>query len=251
MNNMEWVPEETSEQSVEKLTQIEVVYTRPDGKQETIKLEFEKELVDFIDFYKKTHIDLPADFEDTMRDIWNKNQTEIEQSIKEKGFDDILLIPGNISLTELAEKMKPEGGYYEGGNGFNRRGSFEKAKSKGTDQNRIILTYKSKELTDRPELEQTLNISGRDIDLNKNLTLEDYLILQKKYFEETGKNLDEETVTWLSTRQKGTNPGIFDKDFLLSAGRGNDDNNNKLFINTNSNGLLEARKGSRLSSTFK
>ena len=35
----------------------------------------------------------------------------MEKSIQEKGFDDMLIIPGNISLPELSEKMKMESGF--------------------------------------------------------------------------------------------------------------------------------------------
>jgi len=40
---------------------------------------------------------------------WERNQTEIQQVIEENGFDDVLIVPGNILLADLAEKMKIEG----------------------------------------------------------------------------------------------------------------------------------------------
>jgi len=36
--------------------------------------------------------------------------------------------------------------------------------------------------------------------MKNTLTLEDYLVFQRKYFEETGKHLDEDGWTWLATK---------------------------------------------------
>ncbi len=190
------------EQTVEKPTKIEVVYTKPDNTQETIVLDFEKELADFLDFYKKTGIDLPADFEDSMRDIWNRNQKQIQKEIEGNGFDEVLLVPGKISLEELAKKMIMGYGYRTDGN-FAEDGSFRSAMGINVYKSRILLVHKVKELTDRPELTQTLNIKAEDIDLLKALSLEDYLIFSRKFFEETGEHLDTTKETWTSTKSAG------------------------------------------------
>ena len=179
--------------------EISATYTRPDKKKETITLDIEAKLEEFTDFYNKTKLDLPRDFEETIKDIWEKNQTEIQESIEQNGFDDLLVVPGNISLQDLAEKMKMGKGYYESGN-FTSGGSFSGAVSKNVDKPRIILVHKTKELTDRPELASTFNIKGQDVKLDKALTLEDYIIFQRKYFAETGKHLDEKKYTWLATK---------------------------------------------------
>ena len=189
-------------ESTEALSQVpenlSTTYTHPDGKQETITLNFEAKLADFLSFYQKTGIDIPGDFEDTIRDLWERHRDEVEQAIEANGFDDILLIPGSIPLPELSEKMKMENGYYEGDN-FKNGGSFAGAVSENTDKPRIILIHKTQNLKDRPELKKTLNIKGQDVKRDHILTLEDYLIFQRKYFEETGKHLDEDGWTWLST----------------------------------------------------
>ena len=178
---------------------LSTTYTHPDGKKETISLDIEAKLQDFITFYQTTNIDLPRDFEDTIRTIWENNYTDIEQAIEQNGFDDILIIPANIPLPVLAEKMKMESGYWESNN-FKQGGSFIEAISSNTDKPRIILIHKAKELTDRGELSSTLNIKGQDVKLDQALTLEDYIIFQRKYFEETTKHLDEEGWTWLSSK---------------------------------------------------
>jgi hypothetical protein len=111
----------------------------------------------------------------------------------------LLIIPGNIPLTELKDKMSMESGYYESSN-FTNGGSFAGAISQNVDKSRILLVHKTQNLNDRPELQQTLNIKGQDVKIDQTLTLEDYLIFQKKYFEETGKHLDEDGWTWLATK---------------------------------------------------
>ena len=191
LDSQETLPQITSE--------ISASYTHPDGKKETIALDLEAKLQEFISFYQKTKIDLPPDFEDTIRDLWERSQIEIEQAIEENGFDEMLIIPGNIPLTDLKEKMTMENGYYESDN-FISGGGFAGVVSQNTDKTRLILVHKTQNLKDRPELEKTLNIKGQDIKLDQTLTLEDYIIFQRKYFEETGKHLDEVGWTWLATK---------------------------------------------------
>jgi len=182
-----------------KTSEIRAEYTRPDGKQETITLDLEAKLEDFLSFYQNTRVDLPPDFEDSIRDVWERNQTEMEQAIEQNGFDDVLIIPGNIPLTELKDKMTMESGYYTGSN-FDKGGGFAGAVSQNADKSRLILVHKTQNLKDRPELKKTLNIKGKDVKLDEALTLEDYLVFQKKYFEETGNHLDEDGWTWLATK---------------------------------------------------
>jgi len=179
--------------------EISTEYTHPDGKKETITQDFEAKLQDFLSFYQKTNLDVPPDFEDTAREIWDKNQTEIEQAIEQNGFDDILIIPGNIPLEEIRNKMRMGSGYYESSN-FKEGGDFAGAVSQNVDKPRILLIHKTKELIDRPELASTLNIKGQDVKMAEALTLQDYLVFQRKYFEETGKHLDETKYTWLATK---------------------------------------------------
>jgi hypothetical protein len=179
--------------------EISTSYTHPDGKKEIITLDLEAKLQEFISFYHKTKVDLPPDFENTIIDIWNKNQSDIEKAIEQDGFDDLLLIPGNIPLTDLKDKMTMENGYYTGSS-FDQGGGFAGAVSQNVDKPRLILVHKTQNLKDRPELKKTLNTKGQDVKPDQALTLEDYLVFQRKYFEETGKHLDEDGWTWLATK---------------------------------------------------
>jgi|GEM_PF-855648 len=162
-------------------------------------IDLETKTKEFLDLYKKTGLELPPDFEESITDIWNRNSAEIQEAIEQNGFDDILLVPGNIPLSELADKMKMGNGYYTGST-FDAGGGFSRAKSENVDKPRLILVHKTQNLKDNPELAKTLNTKGQDVKLDQALTLEDYLVFQRKYFEETGKHLDEEGWTWLATK---------------------------------------------------
>jgi hypothetical protein len=168
--------------------------------QESINLDIEKKLDEFISFYQQNKIDLSPDFEENIREIWSRNIDEIKENIEQNGFSDILLMPENIPLADLNTKMTE--GYktetWESSN-FTEGGGFAGAKSENVDKPRIVLVHKTQNLKDNPELAKTLNIKGEDAIKSEMLTLEDYLVFQRKYFKETGKHLDEVGATWLAT----------------------------------------------------
>ena len=169
-------------------------------EQKSINLDIEKKLEEFTLFYKQNNIDLPANFEDNIKEIWNRNADEIKESIEKNGFDDIILMPENMPLPDLHSKMTE--GYvatWQGSN-FTDGGSFAGAKSPNVDKMRIVLVHNVQNLKDHPELKKTLNVKGQDVKLDEVLSLEDYLVFQRKFFKETGKHLDEVGATWLSTK---------------------------------------------------
>ena len=186
--------------------EISSTYTRPDGKKETLTLDLEAKLQDLLSFYQTTKVDLPPDFEDAIRDIWERNQTEMEQAIEQNGFDDMLIIPGNIPLADLAEKMKMESGYYF----YQIKKDFSDVKSQNTDKPRIILFHHSDslpEIAEKTGLDIHLNITGAEAlklyeanPLNYLATLEDAIVLERKYFEDTGKHMSDykkKSAQWL------------------------------------------------------
>ena len=193
-------------------SEISAIYTSPDGKVETIILDLEAKLEDFLSFYQTTKVDLPPDFEDAIRDVWDRNQTDMEQAIEQNGFDDTLIIPGNIPLSDLAEKMKMEKGYYF----YQVKEDFSDVKSQNTDKPRIILFHRADSL---PEIaEKTgpdihLNITGEEAQKlyeanpeNYLATLEDAIVLERKYFEDTGKHLSDwnnKSAQWLPGSKAG------------------------------------------------
>ena len=165
---------------------------------ETISIDFEKKLEYSVTFYKNHHIDLPDNFREIMTDIWNRNVDVIKKSIEEQGFDEILLIPGNLSVPDVHTKMS-EGYTATSKSGwFDEGGSFEGVIEKTTGP-RIILIHKNKaqNLEDRPELKKTLGQKAEDlIKSDQTFTLTDYIIFQRQFFEETGNHLDESGWTW-------------------------------------------------------
>ncbi|MBP6911924.1 MAG: hypothetical protein KBB88_01875 [Candidatus Pacebacteria bacterium] len=181
---------------------ISIAYAHPDNKLENITFSLEEKLEEYIAFYKKTKLNLPPDFEDSIKEIWENNIDEIQKAIQENGFDDMLLMPEKIPLEELNTKMteRYKNKTWESSD-FTEGGSFAGAKSKNVEKTRIVLVHKVADMKDRPELEETLNIKGEDVNLDKTLTLEDYLVFQRKFFEETKKHLDAgNTWTWLATK---------------------------------------------------
>ena len=182
-----------------KQSSVEVIETT--YNKESITLDLEQKIQEFIDFYKTNKIDTPADFEDSIREIWENNIDDIQKAIEENGFNEILLMLANIPLSDLNSKMTE--GYkaktWESSN-FTEGGGFARAKSENTDKPRIVLVHKVQNLKDNPELAKTLNVKGQDLKLDQILTLEDYLVFQRKYFQETGKHLDENGWTWLATK---------------------------------------------------
>ncbi len=191
-------------------SEISTEYTRPDGKKETITLDFEVKLAGFISFYQKTNIDLPSDFEDTIRELWDRNQADIEKAIEQNGFDDILIIPENIPPADLAEKMKMGNGYSESPN-FREGGSFAGAVNQNADKSRIILYHKKTlpEIQTENGLDVHLGITaGESLKLfqqkpDEHMTLTDFMIMERKIFEETGKHISDYTkksAQWLNTK---------------------------------------------------
>jgi hypothetical protein len=176
---------------------ISATYTSKDENDvetsETITIDFEKKLEYSVSFYKTHNIDLPENFTEIMIDIWTRNIDIIKKTIEEQGFDEILLIPGNLSVPDIHAKMSEGYSATTTGDLFDEGGSFEGVIEKTTGP-RIILIHKNRaqNLEDRLELEKTLGDDADSlINSGQTLTLTDYLIYQRQFFEETGKHLDE------------------------------------------------------------
>ncbi len=170
---------------------------------EIMGLDVEKALDKYTTLFQETGIALPDDFKEQVEDIWMRNGHEIEEAIKEKGFDEMIIAPANIPLVEIAEKMKMANGYFTGSN-FDNGGGFAGAVSTGVDKPRIILVHKTQNLKDRPELKATLGVKSEDVKIDESLSLDDYIIFSKKFNIDTGKHLDEDGWTWTPRTKSGT-----------------------------------------------
>jgi hypothetical protein len=126
---------------------IHYTYTNPETKteyQEDIHIDIEQQIQEHIAFYKQTNINLPPNFQETALDIWNRNYAEIQSQIEQHGFNGILIVPGNIPLGELSEKMKIKKGYYDWIVSNSTVPDLKNVplQSTGTDKPRIILYHK-------------------------------------------------------------------------------------------------------------
>jgi hypothetical protein len=224
------------------------------GVSEVISIDFEKELAGFITFYQNHNIDIPADFTEQMQDIWERNHSDIEQAMEKEGYDGILIIPANIPLPELSEKMKIENGYCDwidsSGNTVESLPATTII-SQRVDKPRIILYHKAT----LPELEARgipthLEITAGEAEKlykqnpdNYLGTLEDAIILERKHFEETGEHLSDYTKgkgQWLSGTKSGSR-------FVYATWGPSD---GELYVNANDPGNSRSDLGCRPSRYF-
>ena len=214
---------------------ISAEYSHKDEKgkevKETIELDFEKSLESYQAFYEKHKIKLAEDFGETMQDIWERNREALTEQVEKYGFDEMILVPGGLSVPEIHAQMSE--GYnptYESSN-FKEGGSFAGVKEK-TEADRIVLIHRkgAESPKDHPLLKETLGKMAEDlIKSAEALTLTDYLVFQKKFFEETGSHIDSKHKdgnyywTWLPGSKSGSrvpdarwDPG--DGQLVVSAG---------------------------------
>ena len=197
--------------STQEEIQADYTYVNPETqkveRQETITINIEEKLQKFTEFYGEMGISLPSNFEEEIKEIWERNAEEIQSTMEEKGFDDILIVPADLDIGELSEKLKMENGYYDwiktnGTTVANLKGI--PLTSTGTNKPRIILIHKTQNFADRPELKATLGVKAQDVNLEESLSLEDYIIFQRTYFKETGKHLDIDGWTWTPRTKSGS-----------------------------------------------
>jgi len=175
-------------------------------KNEKINIDIEQKITDFKKLYKDTGVSTPKNFEDIILNIWNDNYDAIQAEIEKYGFDEVLLIPPITDLADLAEKMKTTDRDHSLSDNFKDGGGWAGAKSQHTNQPRIVLVHKVKELDNHPATQATLGKTGQEIMDDPELgykgilDLGEYLIFQKKYFDETGGHLDENKWVWLATK---------------------------------------------------
>lgn len=231
---------------------ISAIYTHADetGKEikETINLDFEAKLAYSLDFYKKHSLPIPDDFSDLMRDIWLRNTEAMEKSISEKGFDNILLIPPDLSLPDLHQRMSKDYNETWQSDNFKSGGSFAGVKEK-TKEPRLVLIHQknAQHIKDHPELKSTLNQTAESlITQGESLTLTDYLILQRQFFETTGEHLDTKAPdglyywTWLPGSKSGSR--VVSASWVPGVGQ--------LFVYANDPGDSRPLLGCRLSRSF-
>ena len=179
-------------------------YQDQQGKQIEEEAEFnlDRSLAKWQAFYTKHKIDLPPDFEETMSDIWSRNEEAMKDEAEKLGFDNVLMIPAGFTPAALHTPMSAGYNATHQGDNFKVGGSFQGVKE--SNQARIILLHKKNarnlynDPTTLPILKATLSKTAQELfDAGERLTLSDYLLYQRAYFEESGQHLDESGWTWL------------------------------------------------------
>jgi len=181
---------------------LAVNYINPSKQKENIIINIDQKISEFVTLYQQVNKNLPPNFEDQAREVWENNIDAIQKAIEENGFDEMLIIPAIAGIVDISEKMKMENGYYDyikSNSNVQTMAGIPLVPHNG-DKFRIVLVHKTQNLKDRPELKQTLKVKGQDLNLDHILTLEDYLVFQRKYFGDTRKHLDEEGWTCLATK---------------------------------------------------
>jgi hypothetical protein len=208
----------SGEQSISHHYQYTNPQTNQIEHQEDIHLDIEQSIQEHLSLYQKTHIDLPPDFTQTIREIWNTNYDHIQEAIQEHGFNALLVAPGNIPLAELSEKMKMENGYYDGIKSNATVTTLDNLPltSTGTDKPRLIL-YHAKSLPNihsQNGIDPHLNITTQDAQTLYDThpdhylaTLEDAILLEHAHFEKTGQHISDwniESAQWLPGTKQPT-----------------------------------------------
>ena len=172
-------------------------------KKETITISLEKTMEDLKSFYEKHGIEPEADFEEKIKNIWQKNAENIKKSIEGFGFKKLLIIPENLPDLKKLDEIMTAGYEKEKGN---KTSWWTEAESiTETSSDRLVLVHDSIELDDNLLLKETLDKPAQEfIDKGEELNLSDYLILQRKIFEETGKHIDSKRWTWLPGSKSGS-----------------------------------------------
>jgi hypothetical protein len=184
--------------------------TKTENKDKDIEINVEEEIQKQQEFYAGKE-GMPNFNKQEVRQIFRKYEKEIQKAIEAYGYDTITIIPAKLPDTEALNQIMTSG--YKNktfqSSDFKRGGGFNKVTSIESQKTRVILTHSdqdiyvifsaNKEDNANPFLKATLNqlidqLSAKAIE---GLSLNEYLIIQRQYFENTGGHLDEMGWTWL------------------------------------------------------
>ena len=213
--------------------EIKANFTNPETNEtKEIKFNLQEQIQTWQQFYQKENLPIPNEKE--IKNSWRKNRQEIQKAMETYGYDKILIIPENLPATEKLHTQMSQGykETYQNDN-FKNAGSFAGAKHTETQKTRIILCHNDQNTYENPQAnffaKQTLNksilqlssltepqlqtkiqkqenipinfetqINNQKIQIEaEGLSLNEYLILQKQYFQANQKHLDEKGWTWL------------------------------------------------------
>ena len=142
---------------------------------------------------------MPNFNENEVKKIFQKHKAEIQKEMETYGYDTITIIPANLPTTETLNQKMTEG--YK--NATYQGVKFEDIKTSESQKTRIILTHSDQNIYNNLEANPFLKATlGKSIDQLseeniEGLSLNEYLLIQRQYFETTQKHLDENGWTWL------------------------------------------------------
>jgi len=248
------------------------------GKEQSIEINLEEKLSEFKAFFKdKFNLEIN---ETEVKKIWNKNYTEIKSEVEKYGYDSVLIIPDNLpsesDINQKAVETMDEGA----GKGKVVATKYWAEQSSiafvGENKYKIILVHSDQNIYDNPdanpylkttlnknimaltglapkEIEKKIN-SGQELPANfeaeingkkmqiqaSGLSLEEYEIFQRMYFEKNRKHLDESGWIWLMKSRSGSR-------VVISSW---DPDDRRLSVNALVPGYARAILGLRLSRSF-
>ena len=214
--------------------EIKAIFINPEtSEQKEITINIQEKIQEAQEFYKKHNLPIPNEQE--LMSVWRKNHKEIKEEIEKYGYDNVLIIPENLPDTENLNGIMTEGygnATYQSSN-FTGGGGFSGAKHTENTKAKIILCHNDQDIYDnvnanafekatlnknilqlsgltQSELEKKIQnqenipinfeiqINNQKIQIEaEGLSLNEYLIFQRQYFEKNQKHLDEKGYTWL------------------------------------------------------
>jgi|GEM_PF-3431676 len=206
---------------------------------EEITLDVETSLDTYTEFYTKHSIELPPDFRERIAELWDAHRAEIVEAIESRGYNDLVLVPGGLTSAKLHTPMTE--GYVETyrSPNFESGGSFSGVKE-DTTKTHLRLLHRAHNLSDHPVLKETRGKKNDSYGAEGGMTLADYLIYQRQYFEATGKHLDVSSWTWLPGSKSGSQ--------IVGARWGPD--GGRLYVGAGDPGGADDGSGCRLSRSF-
>ena len=220
--------------------EIKAIFTNPEtNEQKEIVFNIKEKIKEAQEFYKNHNLPIPNEQE--IKKIFRGSKAEIQKEIAMYGYDNILIIPENLPSTEkLHEQMSKDYNATWTGKSFDQGGGFTGAKTTSDSKARIILLHDDQNMHSNPKanpfVKQTLNknilqlsgltqeeidrrvenneevpvsfeavINGKKTKIkSEGLSLNEYLIFQRQYFEKTNKHLDSNGWTWLPKTRSGS-----------------------------------------------
>ena len=218
---------------------LRTTFRNPETKAEqVIEINLEEKISESKIFYKDNfNLDIN---ESEIRSVWNKHYAEIKNEAEKYGYDSVIIVPENLPSEADVNKKAVETMDEGAGKGKVAATKYwveqQSISSIKENKYKIILVHSAQNLADHPMLKATkgkniidlagidkteversiasgqeltadfkAQIGGQEIEIKADsLSLEEYEIFQRMYFEKNGKHLDESGWTWLLKSRSGS-----------------------------------------------